>query len=202
MLSAPPKVIDINPGPASSDPSQFVDVNGTAFFTADDGVHGFELWKSNGKPNGTVLVKDINPGSSSSYPRYLTNVNGTLFFSANDGTNGQELWKSNGTAAGTVLVQDINPGSNNWLVSRLNLTNVNGTLFFAANDGTTITRCGRATGRRRAPSWSTISVRACLARSPLPDERERDAVLQRRRSVQGVRAVGAQFVVTVDVPLT
>ena len=84
-----------------------VDVNGTLFFIADDGVNGAELWKSNGTAGGTVLVKDIRVGTSGSSLANLTNVNGTLFFSADDGVNGLELWKSDGTASGTVLVKDI-----------------------------------------------------------------------------------------------
>lgn len=47
----------------SSAPGKFVDVGGTMSFTADDGVHGRELWKSDGTRSGTVLVKDINPGA-------------------------------------------------------------------------------------------------------------------------------------------
>ena len=41
------------------------------YFVADDGVHGFELWKSNGASAGTQLVKDIWPGGRSSYPNNL-----------------------------------------------------------------------------------------------------------------------------------
>jgi ELWxxDGT repeat protein len=67
-------------------------VNGTVFFRADDGVHGTELWQSNGAAAGTILVADINPGSATSFPGYLTNVNGMLFFEANDGVHGVEPW--------------------------------------------------------------------------------------------------------------
>src|SRR5256885_1520773 len=102
-------VKDINASPGASFPHDLANVNGTLFFSANDGTHGDELWKSDGTAAGTVLVKDINPGSADSSPSDLTNVNGTLFFVADDGTNGRELWKSDGTAAGTVLVKDINP---------------------------------------------------------------------------------------------
>jgi ELWxxDGT repeat protein len=126
-------VKDINPGSASSYPGHLTDVNGTLFFTANDGTHGSELWKSDGTATGTVLVADINPGSTGSNPTSLTNVNGRLYFAANDGTHGEELWQSDGTPAGTNMVADIIPGSTGSYPS--GLTNVNGTLFFAANDG-------------------------------------------------------------------
>ena len=92
---------DIDPGPGGSMPAQFTAVGSTTYFTADDGVHGYQLWKSNGTAAGTVMVKDINPTGNGVYYKqaFLTNVNGTLFFDANDGTHGVELWKSNGTAA-------------------------------------------------------------------------------------------------------
>jgi ELWxxDGT repeat protein len=114
-------------------------VNGTLFFTARDGVHGSELWKSDGTADGTVLVKDINPTVPTLY-HFLgfTNVDGTLFFYADDGEHGRELWKSDGTADGTLLVKDINPGgggSCSFGCDYIELTNLNGTLFLNPDDG-------------------------------------------------------------------
>jgi ELWxxDGT repeat protein len=132
-------VKDIRPGFGQSNPTnptKFANVNGTLFFSANDGATGYELWKSDGTPNGTVLVKDIHAGWNSSYIANLTNVNGLLFFIANDGSTGTELWRSDGTAAGTVLVKDIHPGSESSIAGYFPLVNFGGTLFFVANDGT------------------------------------------------------------------
>jgi hypothetical protein len=38
-------VEDIWPGAETSFPRSLTDVEGTLFFTADDGFHGVELWK-------------------------------------------------------------------------------------------------------------------------------------------------------------
>jgi ELWxxDGT repeat protein len=81
------------------------------FFAAKDGLHGQELWTSNGSRSGTVLVKDIQPCSTQYGPSQLTHVKKGLFFAASDGTHGYELWRSNGTRSGTVLVKDINTHS-------------------------------------------------------------------------------------------
>ena len=123
-------VKDINNVTITGNISQKTNVNGTMFFVGNDGVHGIELWKSDGTTVGTVMVKDIMAGdkNSNSAPNYLTNLNGTLYFSASDGINGTELWKSDGTASGTVLVKDIWVGSNS--TSPYNLININGILYF------------------------------------------------------------------------
>lgn len=126
---------DIYPGPGSSGIHSLVNVNGTVFFVANNGINGEELWKSNGTSSGTVLVKDILRVVGSSKPRDLTALNGKLYFRANDGQKGFELWKSDGTAAGTVIVKDINPAAKASSTPE-QIMNLNGTLYFFANDGT------------------------------------------------------------------
>ena len=54
-------VKDINPGENSSYARGMTEVNGIAYFTADDGIHGEELWRTDGTEDGTFMVKDINP---------------------------------------------------------------------------------------------------------------------------------------------
>ncbi len=111
-LDAQALVRDIRAGIGSSIPEHFVSLSGFLYFTANDGVNGVELWRSDGTASGTVMVKDINataPGASSS-PSGLTVFADSLVFSANDGVNGVELWRSDGTPAGTTMVRDIDPG--------------------------------------------------------------------------------------------
>ena len=100
-------------GSSSGDPKSMTDVNGTLFFTAQDGTGRRKLWKTDGTENGTMVVKDIAHLTPEIQwaPRQLVDADGTLFFTAGDRTSGIELWKSDGTEAGTVLVKDINPNS-------------------------------------------------------------------------------------------
>src|SRR6185436_16490423 len=53
------RLADILPGSSSSDPQELTDVGGTLFFTAEDGVDGRKLWKSDGTAAGTVVVKEV-----------------------------------------------------------------------------------------------------------------------------------------------
>ena len=40
-------------------PALFVEMGGVLYFSADDGVHGWELWRSDGSVGGTYIVKDV-----------------------------------------------------------------------------------------------------------------------------------------------
>jgi trimeric autotransporter adhesin len=111
-------------------PRNLANVNGIPYFTFNDSINGYELWRIDSTGNA-VLVKDINPGIDSSYPQQFINVNGTSYFRAGDATNGTELWKIDGTG-NAVLVEDINPGSDSSAPG--NLTDVNGKLYFTVSN--------------------------------------------------------------------
>ncbi len=119
-------VKDINP---SGNPaiSQMTLYNGKLYFSANDGIHGQELWISDGTNNGTYMLKDINPSGSSS-PKELKVCNGKLYFQAAvDGGPTPSLWVSDGTEAGTI---DI---SNN-CYSPQEFTEMNEKVYFSATN--------------------------------------------------------------------
>ncbi len=123
---------DINPT-GGSDPgvvsTSLVTLDANTFFSANDGTHGFELWRTDGTSVGTTMVKDLNSGIASSNPFQFINLNGTIYFLANS----FELWKTDGTEAGTSLVKNVNPSGSGW--RPYFLTSGNNILFFVADDG-------------------------------------------------------------------
>ena len=92
-------------------PVGLTDINGTLFFTADDGDgSGKELWKSDGTAEGTVMVKDVNPGpalGALSRPVWL--MDNEIHFLGWDGEN-ISLWTTSGTSDGTLKVVDLPSG--------------------------------------------------------------------------------------------
>jgi ELWxxDGT repeat protein len=124
--------------------AQLTVVANHVYFIADDGVHGLELWASDGTAQGTRLVRDIYAGSRGSYPEQnmpmgyrnfaLTKVGARLFFTAEAPDTGYGLWVSDGTAQGTTFVSRLNDGPvapEFWELTALNDT----TLLFIARTG-------------------------------------------------------------------
>jgi ELWxxDGT repeat protein len=131
-------------------PTDSVIVNGVSFFAANDGVHGMELWKSDGTADGTAIVKDIVRGGGSSNIISMTAFNGrsVIFFTANrDGT--RSLWRSDGTAGGTQELKNLGPArklTSDVLEFQIRVANgramfvihgVDGSVNLWASDGTT-----------------------------------------------------------------
>lgn len=110
--------------------SYYAELNSMIYFAYDDDVHGVELWKTDGTPEGTVLVKDINQGSAKGIYSKMINFKGHLYFFANDGTHGTELWRSDGTASGTYMLKDINQGQADGAVISGDFLVTNDYLFF------------------------------------------------------------------------
>src|SRR3990170_7917573 len=135
--SNPSVVADIiRPGKDGSNPAYLTVYNDVLYFSADDGVHGTELWKYDTTP--PVGAADIN-GTGSSSPAVLTVYNGLLYFRDDDGKGaGQELWKYDSTkpvdASNPSRVADIAtaPAKGSFPAY---LTEYNGALYFSADDG-------------------------------------------------------------------
>lgn len=108
-------VKDIRPGtsgafsidPYASPYPSVATVQNLAFFVADDGLSGFELWKTDGTDAGTMRVKDIVPGSGSGVSQsapIVAGSGGVFFYSSSSAPGGAQLWKSDGSDAGTLRV--------------------------------------------------------------------------------------------------
>lgn len=133
-------VMNLNPNfSGSSYPSNFTVFNGELYFTADDGVHGRELFKTDGTT--ITLVKDINVGSGSSSNHSdnmmaMLEENGFLYFFAEDTSGtGYDLWKTDGTEAGTIKVSELNTNEVTGL--NLNFKKLGNSLYFVYTDSNT-----------------------------------------------------------------
>ena len=141
---------DINTGHSgadSSNPDNFMVLNNIVLFTATDATHGNEIWRTDGSPAGTVLVKDINAGTASStqveiFPGYFADFflgfhifNKRAYFNADDGTSAGEIWVTDGSSGNTALVKDF-PTTNFSRPLLIDAINFPGKFIFPYADGT------------------------------------------------------------------
>ncbi|HVE69960.1 MAG TPA: hypothetical protein VNI54_01230 [Thermoanaerobaculia bacterium] len=109
---------------------------GRLFFAADDGVHGFEPWISDGTEEGTFLLRDVAPGEESSMVSMFDEelaafADGAVYFAADDGVYGRELWRSDLRTA--ELLRDICPGMCS--SSPEHLRAIDDAVYLSADDG-------------------------------------------------------------------
>ncbi|MHA3787992.1 T9SS type A sorting domain-containing protein [Flavobacterium hauense] len=128
------KLIDLTETNFSNNPiKSMAGYNGSLFFSTYDEINGFELWKSGGTAENTLLLKDINPGTAGSNISNMLVFNDSLYFTAYTPQYGLELWKSDGTAEGTTLLKDIYPLSNSGITGQI--ITMGNNFYFSANDG-------------------------------------------------------------------
>lgn len=94
FYSGTPYLIPFPTNPnGNSEVGEVVVYNYKVFFTATDGVHGKELWFTDGL-NPPQMAADVLQGSMGSNPRNLTVANGYLYFTADvQGSIGEELFR-------------------------------------------------------------------------------------------------------------
>jgi ELWxxDGT repeat protein len=145
---------------ADSRPDNFFEFDGHVYFAANDGIHGQELWRTDGTEAGTTLVKDLTPGVGSSEISPPVEFSGEMYFFVYRPYSPGRLWKSDGTSGGTVPVTD--PG----YVSTLAPVVFNGSMYFAGGgpDGVGLYQSdGTAAGTTRVAALKSISY---LFRAP------------------------------------
>lgn len=119
-------------------PNLYTPAGDIVFFAATTKETGTELWKTDGTPDGTLMISDLcsGPASSLSYDPAKSNLisfGNSLIFTPFDSIFGYELWISDGAEAGTHLIKDINSGTlNTSVLSPLVISN---TMFFGTDDG-------------------------------------------------------------------
>jgi ELWxxDGT repeat protein len=152
---------------------QLIDFEGTLlFFVAKEDVYQntrWELWISDGTPDGTMLVEPGHTGWNQPSITDLISINSSLLFSAN-GTedkanaqswmNGVGVWRTDGTASGTSKLAI--PG-NPWLSDAVE---ADGRVFYQSG-GVGTQRCvlwvsdGTAAGTRQVTEFKE----SCLSRA-------------------------------------
>lgn len=101
--------------------------SGVVLFNADDGIYGFELWKTDGFEEGTALVQDIGVEPGSSNPEDFALVGPNLYFTAASCNKGRTEWVTDGEEVDSVrsgrpwlrgprffVVDDDDTGSELW----------------------------------------------------------------------------------------
>lgn len=88
----------------STDAGEGFVIGNNFYFRHDDGIHGMELWRTDGTT--AELLADINPGYRSGIDFVVSEErpDGKVLFVGTEFNTGREPWITDGTAAGTHLL--------------------------------------------------------------------------------------------------
>jgi len=133
---------------------------GRLYFPGNDGIHGLELWTSDGTAAGTTMVRDIEPGSAGSHPQSPSfgEGGGRLAFVACPAATGCQVWLTDGTTSGTSMLRQIG-GQPDIYRAPSGLSFVNGVLVFSAADDiwcSDLTSAGTTVLMARTTSFSPL----------------------------------------------
>jgi ELWxxDGT repeat protein len=78
---------------------------GKLLFSADDGVNGRQLWRTDGTAAGTAMVSRLNPTTDGSNPTSFVAVGGRGLFVASDGPGQFGVYATDGTSAPVALAE-------------------------------------------------------------------------------------------------
>src|SRR5262249_4217551 len=93
-------------GTHAKDPPVIAAFGSRGYFAADDGVHGWGVWRSDGTVSGTHRVTDRRaPFLPDALRRPMTEVNGRLVFIAS-GSGRRAVWATGGDPGSMVLIKD------------------------------------------------------------------------------------------------
>jgi ELWxxDGT repeat protein len=103
------------------------ELGGILYFAASDLTHGREMWRTDGTPEGTWMVKDIDQSAGRSTIDYLVTAGDYYYYDYSSEVSGLSgIYRSDGTEAGTTNVAGCADG----------LLEVNGQVIFSCDNYT------------------------------------------------------------------
>lgn len=108
----PELVMDIYPGATGSSGEYLTSFKGHVYFSADDGVSGSEVWRSDGTENGTFIYAHLFEGLTASRPHGFFVFNENLYFAGTHNIpSGFDifLFRTDGNGTSEVVDEDAHP---------------------------------------------------------------------------------------------
>ena len=113
------QVADIRNGSDGSTINYITPYKDHVYFSADDGIHGNELWRSNGTESGTMLFLDLVPGPDIGLPVFFSEIGGFLYFRGRHSTTysfQHVIYRTDGTVEGTIMIVGVTGSAESALI--------------------------------------------------------------------------------------